>query len=593
MPTRSRVAFRLIALVLLLSGPLAAAAATAAATAAPTGFLVLAPDRGFLGNEEMRDVFDAFRADVPEAVLAFATAEQTTENLQAALEELAAGTSGLTEVVVLPFFLSEDEALYRQARAALDAALQAAFPASARPALRFAAPFGQSYLAEEVLFDRVAALLATLPEDARPAPAMGHGGHGGGHGSGQGEGHAAQAHGGPGLVLVGSGAATPADEAAIRADLEPLVRRAAHKFGLTGGRVAVLYDWSAPDTSMQAAVAGITAAAQATAAHGPALVVPFNLSPRLTTMMTDWRRVQGAVRGVEGVVQDGAGVLPHPNALRWLVRTANGYRPLAQDEIGVILVPHGSDYNWNRAMRAALAPIKARYVTEEAFSMVDPFVVERAVRRLEARGVKAAVLVRIFSLESSFKEQAEYILGLRPEYRGPHAERIASHLRFATAGGLEAHPYLADAMLQRAREISTDPARETVVLVAHGTGGDDANAHWMENLGRIAAHIEQHGDFRDVRFHTWREDWPDKREASIRAIRTMVEEAGRDGGTALVIPVRTIDQGPEATFLEGLTYRHGTGFAPHPSFVKWVEEMIRQGTATLAEPLPGDETATR
>jgi hypothetical protein len=304
----------------------------------------------------------------------------------------------------------------------------------------------------------------------------------------------------------------------------------------------------------------------------------------MTAVMAEWARLHHRLSGVANAVSDGQGVIPHENVLRWLLHGANGYRPLSKEEVGVILVPHGSDYNWNEAMRAAMAPIRARYVTEDAFSMVEPEVVERAVRRLEEKGMKAAVLVRIFSMESSFQNQAEYLLGLRDEYRGPHAGRIASHLRFATVGGLEAHPYLAEALLDRAREVSREPQKETVILVAHGSGDDAENARWMENLEAIAGHLRTHGAFRDVRFHTWREDWPDKREPAVRTIRGMVEEAARDGGTALVIPARTIGQGPEAEYLEGLTYRHGTGFAPHPAFVRWLEEMIEQGISALSEP---------
>lgn len=585
----NRLARTLLFLSLLLLGHAVPAAAS-------PGFLVLAPDRGFLGNEEARDAFEAFRAQVPASVLAFATAERTEENLRRALDELMQRGEPVGEVVVLPLFLSEHEVLYRKAEAVLRTIEQ--------PAVRIARVLGRSYLAEEILFDRVRAL---LPDGFEP-PAGGHGDHGdaahGGHAAGGHAGHgtahaghdathAAASAGGPRLVLVGSGAGSAADEAAIRADLAPMARRAAEKFGLAGAEVVVLYDGTAPGDAVASAYDRAVAAVVAAAAEGPVLVVPFNFGRRMTTMMADWTRLHGRLASIANAEHDGQGVIPHPNVERWLLHTANGYLPLAQEDIGVILVPHGSDHNWNEAMRAAMAPIREKYVTEEAFSMVDPYVVERAVRRLEAKGVKAAVLVRIFSLESSFKEQAEYILGLRPDYRGPHAERISSHLRFATTGGLEAHPLLAEAMLERAREISEDPSRETVVLVAHGTGGDAEDAHWMRNLESIARYIqsESGGAFRDVKFHTWREDWPEKRAASIQAIRAMVEEAGRDGGTALVIPVRTIDRGPEAAFLEGLTYRHGTGFAPHPGFVQWLEEMIAGGIAALTEPVPGDDTA--
>lgn len=55
------------------------------------GFMVLAPDRGFLGNEEVRDIFTEFRKYVPNAVLAFATKEKTVENLRQALATLSEG----------------------------------------------------------------------------------------------------------------------------------------------------------------------------------------------------------------------------------------------------------------------------------------------------------------------------------------------------------------------------------------------------------------------------------------------------------------------------------------------------------------------
>ncbi len=389
-------------------------------------------------------------------------------------------------------------------------------------------------------------------------------------------------HGVPRLVVVAGGAATAADASTIADAIAPMARRAAEKFGLAESRVTVLYDWSASEEDVASGFAATVQAVREAAEHGPAIVVPFNFSRRLTTMMADWTRLESALASIPGARFDGAGIVPHENVVRWMKRTANAHLPLAQDEIGVILVPHGSDYNWNEAMRAAMAPIRERYVTEDAFSMVDPFVVERAVRKLEDRGVKAAVLLRVFSLESSFKEQAEYVLGLRPEYRGPHAERISSHLLFATSGGMEAHPLLAEVMLERALEVSEDPASETVVLVAHGTGGDAQNDHWLKNLSTIADYIKSHNPgFRDVRFHTLREDWPEKRAESVEALRKSVADASSNGGIALVVPVRTIDQGPEGQFLEGLTYRHGRGFAPHTKFVEWLEEMIQNGVSRL------------
>ena len=542
-------------------------------------FLILAPDRGFLGNEEVREVFKVFQARLPNSALVFATTERTEENLQRALSALARQGDPLSEVVVLPLFLSERHVLYRKVRAVLQ---QMDYGM-----LRFARPFGESYLAEEILFDRVEALLSQRAVTLRETAAVKHGGHGG-------AGRPLQVPArNERLVLVAGGAGSVEDEGAIEVDLAPLLRHTVERFGFKEGRIVVYSDASARDASFKTSFEKSLVVLKAAAEQGPLLIVPFNFSPRPTTMMSVWNLLQRNLESISGAIYDGQGVLPHPNVLRWLIRTANGYLPLAREDIGVILVPHGSDFNWNEAMREAISPLRERYVMEEAFSMVDPHVVERAVRRLEEKGKKAAVLVRIFSLESSFRQQAEYILGLRTVSHAPHLDRIASYLRFVTVGGLEAHPYLAGAMLDRALDLSRDPSKETVILLAHGSGEDTTNAHWMGNLARLAAYVRAHGGgrFRAIRYHTWREDWPDKRGAAIEAIRAMVEDAARDGGTALVLPVRTIGRGPEEKYLQGLTYRYGTGFAPHPGFVKWLEDVIEQGITMLTEPNTDKKTS--
>ncbi|MCB1887281.1 MAG: hypothetical protein KDH20_06720, partial [Rhodocyclaceae bacterium] len=133
-----RLVARLVIATLLWAGaPWAAAAGTA--------FLVAAPDRGFLGNEEIRDQFDRF-ADRHAARLVFVTDARTTASIQSASEALAA--EGASELVVLPLFLSRGEARFARLRAAIEAS-------SALP-VRWARPWGETYLAVEFLADRLA-----------------------------------------------------------------------------------------------------------------------------------------------------------------------------------------------------------------------------------------------------------------------------------------------------------------------------------------------------------------------------------------------------------------------------------------------------
>jgi hypothetical protein len=104
----------------------------------------------------------------------------------------------------------------------------------------------------------------------------------------------------------------------------------------------------------------------------------------------------------------------------------------------------------------------------------------------------------------------------------------------------------------------------------------------MNNLATMADTMRARGGdaFRDIKYHTWREDWPDKRKQTIPEIRQMVEEASANG-TAIVIPARTTAQGRAEQYLGDLDYRYGTGFAPHPLFVEWLRDQIEQGIRTL------------
>lgn len=543
----SRFLLSVLAILAVLAAPVHAQ--SDASPGGDPGVLVLAPDRGFLGNEKTRDAMADFREHASNVGLAFATYEETRSNLNEALSTIDTEHG----VVVLPLFLSAHRALYQTARNAMPAV---------DSGVAWAAPFGTSYLSEEVLFDRVAALSERPGDEA--------------------------------LVVVGYGATATEGADSIRPGLKASAQRAAEKHGLAGGgEVVVQYARAAPEKASLAAIGRATKAVTAAAnKHERVLVVPHNLGMQYTTMMSSWSWMQRPLQSIDDVVASGEAVLPHTNVERWLRRTTTAHRPLSRDEVGVIAVPHGSEYNWNETMREGLAPIA------DAYTLVDPTVVERAVRTLEQDGMKAAVMVRIFSMESSFQEKAHYVLGLQDTYGGGMGgrfpERIRTRLQMTTLGGLEASPHFAKGLLDRAQAISETPSEETVILLAHGTGSDDENAHWMNNLRTIADTMRAHGGdaFRDIEVHTWREDWPEKRKETIPEIQQMVREASRNG-TALVVPARTTAEGRASEYLEGLDYRYGKGLAPHPQFEKWMREQIETGIDRLrAAPQAPDPATT-
>ena len=533
-----------LAALVLISG-CAGAPQVRAPQAAETqpGVLIVAPDRGFMGNEEARAAVSGL--DRANRELVFITDDRSRAYLDAAVAAIVG--KGATEVTVLPLFVSEHHPGWQRAR---DWLTSAACDGELR--CRFARPFGMSYLAVDVLEQ-------TLAPIADPANTD--------------------------LVLLGYGADSRESAENMASDWERV-------FAWTGRtrefRSVEVFIWD-PDDDGDAQRERL----RELATRDRTVLVSFQLGHKLDSMMSfDAMLRRWVLRGADyelysaDIDSDVAGM--------WLQREVNRRLARSERDVGVVVLAHGSDFHWNQTMRDALQPLHAGYVVEYAFSMADRPSVEAALSRLEARGVRSAVIVRVFGRKDSFRATVERMIGMdvesgrpAPGHRhgghGMGGGRIRTPLVVTSVGGMESHPLFAEALLDRAMALSEDPADETIILVAHGTGDDDVNAAWIDILEELAGHMRDRGGdaFRDIEVATWREDWPDKRGEWIARVREMVTTAQEDGGRALVIPARTNSRGPEREFLEGLTFALGEGFAPHPLFAEWVVSQIHDGVDAL------------
>jgi hypothetical protein len=100
------------------------------------GFLLIAPDRGFLGNKEVREVYGAFRRDYRGRLVFITLAEDYEEAVRQkfalALAELQ--EEGAKTIAVLPLILSDADPHLKKARRLL---------ATLNPSLPFAPPLAE------------------------------------------------------------------------------------------------------------------------------------------------------------------------------------------------------------------------------------------------------------------------------------------------------------------------------------------------------------------------------------------------------------------------------------------------------------------
>ena len=520
-----------------------------AADAQPrTGFLVLAPDRGFLGNREVKKLFESFAQDYP-AALAFVEREyggpdRTYEKfLKQSLEGLR--EQKLDRVVVISLFLTALNPVVQDVHSLLND-YQTSF------AIEWAEPMIKSYLTAQILYDRILEI-SKDPVNER-------------------------------LVLMGIGPVDEASEKSLREEFDALLVQVNKQFSFKETETVLYYNFLTAEKELRKKknkeVDQIII--DAAAKKGEALLVPFVMGPKYSHRMSLVHWMNGKFEDYDIRISTEE-VLPHPNVLKWMKKTANKYTPIAPGHIGVVIMPHGAQMPYNKATEAAINPLKKKYRIEVAYGMADPWTLAEAVEKLEKEGARKIVVARMYSMHDQFKVKTDYILGLtdtEPKTRGrPLPPRVRSSAIFATFGGYEENNSLISEILKdRVLEISSNSEKETVLLIAHGARDDKRDKRWIDILQKHADYIKENTklSFKDIRGLTVREDWPEKHKKAVEEIRNLIQEASIHG-RALIISNRLYGSGRYDEFFEGLDYKmNRKGLALHANMTHWLDEGIRK-----------------
>lgn len=275
-----------------------------------------------------------------------------------------------------------------------------------------------------------------------------------------------------------------------------------------------------------------------------------------------------------------------------IIAATLGWASPAAAERGILLLAHGAHSHathghgdhggpWNANVQSLAARLDERRPTEVAFGMADPAAIQAAIERLEGRGVTEIVTVPLFvSSHSPIIGNFRYILGLQDHLARTtalkHLDRVASGARISFVGAMDAHPLISAILLERALASTDDPARTSLVLIAHGPNTAEENELWLRDMVTHAEFLKARGGFRDVVALTHRNDAPAPVKAGARArFREAVAAAGRDG-KAVVVPLLLSRGGIEAQVeadLSGLAYTFAEPLMPHPKLEEWIAAL--------------------
>lgn len=249
----------------------------------------------------------------------------------------------------------------------------------------------------------------------------------------------------------------------------------------------------------------------------------------------------------------------------------------AKRTFGVLVISHGSrEEDWVKLVDGAVAqatlpdsvPIVSAYL-----EIVEGRLIQDGIDQLESQGVTDLIVVPLFASSGSVHvDEIRYALGVQAEPTLPtDLQRFRVNARVHWTAVMDDHPYIVEALLDKIRPLSADPAQEVLLVVGHGSQEDGFYDAWRTVLERLADKLQQQGEYRDAAaalllpdetgdvMRNLQERYPD---CSVILVPFFVSEGYF---TRVVIPKR---------FAE-FTYRYnGETLLPHPSIARWISERV-------------------
>jgi len=262
-----------------------------------------------------------------------------------------------------------------------------------------------------------------------------------------------------------------------------------------------------------------------------------------------------------------------------------------QGDAGVLVVAHGFRDVGDRIFRERLSKVSTSYPTALGLgmSMTMSDHLQYAVDDLQAAGAERIVVVPVVSnSHNSLMRQWNYIFGRSDEPSYATVPQVTTDADLVFAPTPENHPLFAEVLLDYALEISDEPAKEFVLVVAHGPESAEDNLITLDILSDYAAYIQKNGRFADTGIASLQDDAPAQvRQANVKAMREEVQAAQAAGYRVLVVTSligARVVQAELRRALRGLDYTfNAKGIAQHDNFIRWIEVSVDEALAASGD----------
>ena len=252
-------------------------------------------------------------------------------------------------------------------------------------------------------------------------------------------------------------------------------------------------------------------------------------------------------------------------------------------DVGVIILSHGVGENSDRMLKDALQPVSDRRPTAIAFgmAMMTSAHLQSSVDDLMERGAETIVLVPngTTTEHNTLTRQWKYVFAMREEATYLEVPLVEAEVDFIMTDHFADHPLITEILYEHAKEVSTDPANEVVIIVGHGPEDIEDNEPDLEILSIHVDRIKVKNEFADVKIINLQDDAiPPIRKSNVKKLRRWVKQADDRGQRVIVVALAAASHGVQAHIrqdLRGLNYTFADkGMSENPKYIEWIAAAI-------------------
>ncbi len=257
---------------------------------------------------------------------------------------------------------------------------------------------------------------------------------------------------------------------------------------------------------------------------------------------------------------------------------------------GLLLLGQGGGPAWQQTVDAVKKRAAGRYPVEFAEGAAELDSIQKSVDALELKHVEKIVAVPLFiSSYSDIMDENRYLFGIREQ---PSANvvgkrvgdlavpRVKSKVPLVLTNALDDQPAVVEVVADRARTLTRDPAKASLVLIGAAPATKQGALDWVSAVSSLAEKARARAGFARAQAMALREEQrPEQREKSEREVQDAIRALRRQG-EVVVVPLELAPDFVASrlkSMLESMFVRYdGKTLLPDPRLVAWVDQAAQQ-----------------